>query len=185
MQHSGIEKLTVQFAWGERGADAGRPVRGGQGRPSTCASPNTPVPPSLTCAAALYPEHLKTGGYNAIAITSVTNCWVRNVSARGLCSLPAASCLMPCRCRGLRSPAVSVTLASTGPVLAHRTRRPSAPPPASNTHQKQVNIIDADNGVIVTMSDFITVNRKCHLIEAEAAWLAGWPGWLPARVAGC
>jgi hypothetical protein len=38
--------------------------------------------PPVPASADTYPEHLSNKGYNAISITSASNCWVRDVSSR-------------------------------------------------------------------------------------------------------
>lgn len=96
VQHSGVESLTMQFAWGARssssskgGCRSGVQERGTRGGASAfwLEDPRPPrswlAPPCLVRPlpppADKYPEHLKTGGYNAIEMLSVSNCWVRSV----------------------------------------------------------------------------------------------------------
>lgn len=42
--------------------------------------PHTFLPPTPRPRSDIYPSHLNTYGYNAIVLSSVSNCWVRGVS---------------------------------------------------------------------------------------------------------
>lgn len=105
VQHSGIESLTLHFAWGAPAASStqqpeccqvaqrGRSAGAAESSPRARCPPCCPAPPDT------YPEHLKSKGYNAIGLTSISNCWVRGVSPPwhgsrelGSRSLPHAAC---------------------------------------------------------------------------------------------
>lgn len=165
LQHSGIESMTLHFAWGTPRGGAGWGMGAWAWGPCcSCTHTALPHPPAPSHparpAADTYPEHLKTKGYNAIALMSVTNCWVTNVRAgaggqggEGCDVVPTcwagrwwfSGCLrrLPCKPCTPR-PRCCLLMPPLSCLLA-------APP------SPQINIINADNGVQVGQSDFVTV----------------------------
>ena len=102
------------WGWGGRGGGGGGAIK--RYRPHRLTVPRTPPPPTHppthppTTHTDVYPEHLKTYGYNAVAMTSVANTWIRGVSGvpplRSVCWLRCT--LLRAQRRPRRTPCAGV-----------------------------------------------------------------------------
>ena len=151
---SGVSAASERGAWGALLA----------ARRARCAGASL-LPPSRCpicppCPAAEYPSHFSAVGANAIVVYDAANCWVRDVSGG-----PASSTAPPSlhACPALR------------PGLPARRLTPPvwlAPLPS---HNNQIAIINADNGVNMGGVDFVTVNNT-RLEFTRQRWVAAGGG---------